>query len=123
MSKNINLTDESSVLSSFTSQEKQAIFRTLIATSGVDGNFDANERAVIEDILEELGLSDAERQTAIQLGQDETFAVLRAMDDSKKEQLGKFMARVIYADRKIYPIEEKFFKTMKIYLGLPDEDY
>lgn len=123
MSKNINPTDESSVLSSFTSEEKQAIFRTLIATSGVDGNFDANERAVIEDITEELGLSDAERQTAIQLGQNETFAVLRAMDDSKKEQLGEFMARVIYADRKIYPIEEKFFKTMKIYLGLPDKDY
>ena len=123
MSKNINPTDESSVLSSFTSEEKQAIFRTLIATSSVDGNVDANERAVIEDILEELGLSDAERQTAIQLGQNETFAVLRAMDDSKKEQLGDFIARVIYADSKIYPIEEKFFKNMKIYLGLPDKDY
>lgn len=45
------------------------------------------------------------------------------MDDSKKEQLGDFIARVIYADSKIYPIEEKFFKTMKIYLGLPDKDY
>lgn len=104
-------------------KKKQAIFRTLIATSSVDGNVDANERAVIEDIMEELGLSDAERQTAIQLGQNETFAVLRAMDDSKKEQLGDFIARVIYADSKIYPIEEKFFKTMKIYLGLPDKDY
>ena len=123
MSKNINPTDESSILSSFTSEEKQAIFRTLIATSSVDGNVDANERAVIEDILEELGLSDAERQTAIQLGQNETFSVLRAMDDSKKEQLGDFMARVIYADSKIYPVEEKFFKSMKVYLGLPDKDY
>ena len=123
MSKNINPTDESSVLSSFTSEEKQAIFRTLIATSSVDGNVDANERAVIEDIMEELGLSEAERQTAIQLGQNETFAVLRAMDDTKKEQLGDFIARVIYADSKIYPIEEKFFKTMKKYLGLPDKDY
>ena len=81
------------------------------------------ERAVIEDIMEELGLSEAERQTAIQLGQNETFAVLRAMDDSKKEQLGDFIARVIYADSKIYPIEEKFFKSMKVYLGLPDKDY
>ena len=123
MSKNINPTDESSVLSSFTSEEKQAIFRNLIATSSVDCNVDANERAVIEDIMEELGLSEAERQTAIQLGQNETLAVLRAMDDSKKEQLGEFMARVICADRKIYPIEEKFFKAMKIYLGLPDKDY
>ena len=123
MSKNINPTDESSVLSSFTSEEKQAFFRTLIATSSVDGNVDANERAVIEDIMEELGLSEDERQTAIQLGQNETFAVLRAMNDTKKEQLGDFIARVIYADSKIYPFEEKFFKTMKIYLGLPDKDY
>ena len=95
----------------------------LIATTGVDGDLDANERAVIEVILEELDLSDVERQAAIQLVQNETLAALRAMDDSKKEQLGEFMARVIYADRNIYPVEEKFFKSMKVYLGLPDKDY
>ena len=121
MSQNADPVDESFVLSSFTTKEKQALFQHLRATMAVDGEFNANERAVIEDIMEEVGLSDVERQAASQLGKDETLAVLRAMDVSKKEQLGEFMARVICADRKILPIEDKFFECCKILLGLPDK--
>lgn len=73
--------------------------------------------------MEEVGLSDVEKQAASQLGKDESLAVLRAMDDSKKGQLGDFMARVIYADRKILPIEETFFSYCQYLLGLPDKDY
>ena len=123
MSQNINPNDESSVLSSFTAKEKQALYQHLRATMAVDRDFNARERTVIEDIMEEVGLSDVEKQAASQLGKDESLAVLRAMDDSKKGQLGDFMARVIYADRKILPIEETFFSYCQYLLGLPDKDY
>lgn len=115
MSQNADPVDESFVLSSFTTKEKQALFQHLRATMAVDGEFNANERAVIEDIMEEVGLSDVERQAASQVGKDETLAVLRAMDVSKKEQLGEFMARVICADRKIYPLRISFSSAARFF--------
>ena len=111
------------VIESLTSKEKQAIFHTLLATMAVDGVFDDKEKAVIAKVVKQIGLSDAERQAATQCSKDESLAVLKAMDDSKKELLGDFMAKVIYADRIIHPIEEKFFRSMQVYLGLPDKEY
>ena len=111
------------VIESLTSKEKQAIYQTLLATMAVDGISTDKEKAVIEKAVKQIGLSDAERQAATQCSKDESLAVLKAMDDSKKELLGDFMAKVIYADRIIHPIEEKFFRSMQVYLGLPDKEY
>ena len=111
------------VIESLTSKEKQAIFHTLLATMPIDGVSDDREKAVIANAMKQIGLSDAERQAAIKCSKDESLAVLKAMDESKKELLGDFMAQVIYADRIIHPIEEKFFRSMQVYLGLPDKEY
>ena len=111
------------VIDSLTSKEKQAIYQALLATMAVDGVSTDKEKAVIGKAVKQMGLSDAERQTATQCSKDESLAVLKAMNKSKKELLGDFMAQVIYADSLIHPLEEKFFRSMHAYLGLPKKDY
>lgn len=110
------------VLSSFTSKEKQAFYQLLCGAMIIDGDRDPREKAVIEKAMENVGLSDAERQASREWSTDEQLDVLKAMDDTKKIMLGKYMAQVILADGKVAPIEERWFNMILQLLEIPDID-
>ena len=108
------------VLSSFTSKEKQAFYQLLCGAMIIDGDRDPREKVVIERAMENVGLSDAERQASREWSTDEQIEVLKAMDDTKKIMLGKYMAQVILADGRVAPIEERWFNMILQLLEIPD---
>lgn len=110
------------VLSSFTSKEKQAFYQLLCGAMIIDGDRDPREKVVIERAMENVGLSDAERQASREWSTDEQIEVLKAMDDTKKIMLGKYMAQVILADGRVAPIEERWFNMILQLLEIPDID-
>ena len=86
-------------LSTFTSIEKQSLYQLLCGAMIIDGNRDAREIAVINEV-----------------------STLRSMDTLKKAYVGKFMAQVILADGVVSQKEEQFFYYMHELLDLPNMD-
>ncbi len=110
------------VLSSFTSKEKQAFYQLLCGAMIIDGVRDPREIAVIEKAMQMVGLTDSERQESRKSTTEEQIAVMRAMDNSKKVMLGKWMAQVILADKEVAQIEDRWFNYMLNLLNIPDID-
>lgn len=108
------------ILSSFTSKEKQAFYQLLCGAMIIDGDRDPREKAVIEHVMELIGLTDQERQASRLSSTESQIATMKAMDESKKKYLGKYMAQVILADGIVTPKEHGWFNFMLNLLEIPD---
>ena len=110
------------ILSSFTSLEKQAFYQLLCGAMVIDGDRDPREKAVIEHAMELVGLTEQERQASRQTSTQSQIATLKAMDNSKKMYLGKYMSQVILADGVLTPKEHGWFNFMLDLLDIPELD-
>ena len=109
-------------LSTFTSIEKQSLYQLLCGAMIIDGNRDAREIAVINEVKQIMGISVADVEASRKLSQPTMTSTLRSMDTLKKAYVGKFMAQVILADEVVSQKEEQFFYYMHELLDLPNMD-
>lgn len=109
-------------LSTFTSIEKQSLYQLLCGAMIIDGNRDAREIAVINEVKQIMGISVADVEASRKLSQPTMTTTLRSMDTLKKAYVGKFMAQVILADGVVSQKEEQFFYYMHELLDLPNMD-
>lgn len=110
------------ILSQYSSIEKESIYQVICAAMIVDGDRDPRERRLIEEIVDTIGLTDAEREASRRLDQPTMSRVIRNMNDLQRAYVAKFIAQVILADGKVTEREEKFFFYICNELNLPYEN-
>ena len=110
------------ILSQYSSIEKESIYQVICAAMIIDGDRDPRERRLIEEIVDTIGLTDAEREASRYLDQPTMSRVIRNMNDLQRAYVAKFIAQVILADEKVTEREEKFFYYICSELNLPYEN-
>lgn len=110
------------ILSQYSSIEKESIYQVICAAMIIDGDRDPRERRLIEEIVDTIGLTDAEREASRHLDQPTMSRVIRNMNDLQRAYVAKFIAQVILADGKVTEREEKFFYYICSELNLPHEE-
>lgn len=103
----------------FSSLEKQSMYQILCGTSMVDGNRDIREIMLINEIVDTLGITEAEIKSSRTLDMQTQLSVLKSMSQAKKMMLSSLMCQVIIADGVIDPKEESFFNYYRQLLDLP----
>lgn len=110
------------ILSQYSSIEKESIYQVVCAAMNVDGDRDPRECKLIEEIVDTIGLTGAEREESRRLDQPTMARAIRSMNELKRAYVAKFIAQVILADGKVTAIEEKFFFYICNELNLPYEE-
>ena len=107
---------------SFSSLEQESLYQMVCGAMSVDGYRDPRESALVEEIVNLIGLTDAERVASRSLDQPTMLRTLKSMPEIKKCYLAKFVCQVVLADGIVDPKEETFVKYYFNLLDIPEID-
>jgi len=110
------------ILSQYSSLEKESIYQVVCAAMSIDGERDPREIRLVNEIVDIIGLTDAERVASRSLDEPTMSQAIRNMPDIKRVYVGKFIAQMLLADGKVTDREQFFFDYLFKHLNLPEVD-
>lgn len=97
----------------FSKKEKLAIICVLAAMMNVDGNVDIREVTLMEALLDEFHMSLAEAAQGRDLNLLVALATIRDFSQPKKLYVADLLVKMVEADRKVHPAEERFLEVIQ----------
>ena len=120
MTLNLSFYDKM-VLASYTAAERQALYQMLCGMMVIDGYSDPREKAIIEEIVAAISLSEQERIASRLISTEDQTKTLKNMEMGKKCYVAKFLAQVALADGQVSRKESVFFNYYTQILDLPKD--
>ncbi|MDE6684085.1 MAG: TerB family tellurite resistance protein [Duncaniella sp.] len=97
----------------FTKAEKLAIVCVLVGMMNVDSDVDFREVALMESLITEFNLSRAEAAQGRDLNLLVALATIRDFSQPKKLFVADLLVKMIEADGKLHPLEERFLTVIQ----------
>ena len=113
---------EKTVLAQCTLQEKECIYQAVRATMMSDGETDATELTVLEEVASLLGLTAEERESSKTIDKELLVTTIRDMYYFKRLSTGKLMTMMVYADDIVTQREQLFIQHVFEQFNIPVAD-